>query len=66
MEKKKIPYESPRTELTQVELENPICSGSADITGQTNGSTIKDQEVDNDFGSANDFSSGTEWEKASN
>lgn len=51
MEKKKIPYESPRTELTPVELENPICSGSADITNpdtQTSG-RIVDQEYNDAF-----------------
>lgn len=66
MKKKKI-YEQPETVVTQVELESPICSGSANFTGDDKpGVQIEGQNVttagDNGVGGTlNDFG-GSEWE----
>ena len=44
-------YEQPLTVVTQVELESPICSGSADIINQEKQSiAIQDQTVNTSFG----------------
>ena len=49
MNKKKI-YLQPISTVTRVELESPICSGSADVTNTGDTSVaIKDQEVNTDF-----------------
>lgn len=43
-------YEQPLTVVTQVELESPICSGSAEITNTGDPSvTIQAQEVNTSF-----------------
>lgn len=56
MEKKKKDYEAPDIEVTQIEVESSICSGSQDVefSGTTDGSVnIANQEVadvsNNDF-----------------
>ncbi len=59
MEKKKKIYEQPKTTVTQVELESPICSGSAVFKGEeAEGVNIKAQGVVET--EANDFS-GNPW-----
>lgn len=57
-------YEQPLTVVTQVELESPICSGSADITNEkVNGVAIDDQKVNESF----DYTPTTDtWDKVSN
>lgn len=43
-------YEQPLTVVTQVELESPICSGSAEIVNAGDPSVaIQDQEVNTSF-----------------
>lgn len=50
-------YEQPETAVIRVELESPICSGSVDMTAETphGGNGIQAQDVNTDFGDANDF-----------
>lgn len=56
MEKKKKIYEQPKTTVTQVELESPICSGSVSIEAQSpEGISTQAQEVNSSFGDANNF-----------
>lgn len=47
-------YESPPTKKTQVELEGNLC-GSTNHTAQSPGTTTTAQEVNQSFGTANDF-----------
>ncbi len=57
-------YEQPATAVTRVELESSICGGSVDITVQSpsnEGAQAQAQEVNSDFGNANDFSNGN-WD----
>lgn len=69
MVKKNVTYESPDLEVTRIELESPVCSGSVDITAQAptgQGISITAQDVNTDFNSNNDFSSGTAWDTNTN
>lgn len=57
------PYESPSTKKTQVELEEGICAGSVDIKAESpHGVNVKAQDVNSDFGDANDFSNNGSWD----
>ena len=47
-------YVSPETKRTQVELEGNLC-GSINHSAQSPGATTTAQEVNQDFGTANDF-----------
>lgn len=56
MEKKKKDYEAPDIKVTQVEIENSICSGSGEevkFGDQNEGITISDQTITD---TKNDFS----------
>lgn len=56
MEKKKKIYEQPRTTVTRVELESPICSGSVAIEAQSpEGISTQAQEVNSSFSGDNNF-----------
>lgn len=57
---KKKNYEQPQTAVTQVELESPICSGSAVIENPSDtGFKIEDQQVNESF----DYTpSGSDWD----
>lgn len=56
-------YEQPLTVVTQVELESPICSGSADFTAESpHGIEIQAQEVNTDFAGKNNFTDG-QWDE---
>lgn len=59
MERKKN-YEQPKSAVTRVELESPICSGSAVIENPgSEGFKIEDQKVNESF----DYNpSGSEWD----
>lgn len=58
---KRKDYQAPKTSKTLVELESPICAGSIDATAKSPGVTTTAQDVNRDFGTANDFSSGS-WD----
>lgn len=59
MKKKKI-YEQPETAVTRVELESPICSGSAQIENPAgNNFEIEDQKINENF----DYTpTGSDWD----
>ncbi len=56
------PYESPSTKKTQVKLEEGVCAGSIDATAKSPGVTTPAQDVNKDFNTENDFSSGS-WDE---
>lgn len=56
------PYESPSTKKTQVKLEEGVCAGSIDATAKSPGVTTLAQDVNKDFNTENDFSSGS-WDE---
>lgn len=52
--KRKNNYEQPETLVTRVELESPICSGSAKLTNEGNeGIAIQDQAINEEFDNYN-------------
>lgn len=59
MKKKKI-YEQPESAVTRVELESPICGGSAQIENPTgNNFEIEDQKINENF----DYTpTGSDWD----
>ena len=56
------PYEYPSTKKTQVKLEEGVCAGSIDATAKSPGVTTPAQDVNKDFNTENDFSSGS-WDE---
>lgn len=58
--KKKKNYEQPETAVTRVELESPICGGSAQIENPTgNNFEIEDQKINENF----DYTpTGSDWD----
>ena len=56
------PYESPSTKKTQVKLEEGVCAGSIDATAKSPGVATPAQDVNKDFNTENDFSSGS-WDE---
>lgn len=56
---KRSVYEAPMTNCFQIEMEGVLCSASTDVRNpnQDNG-RIDEQEVNTDFTSAGDFSTG--------
>ena len=59
---KKKPYVKPDIEVSQIEIENAICGGSADMTATSPGATTVAQTKNTDFGEKNNFGGGTEWD----
>lgn len=53
-------YEAPETKRTQVELEGDLC-GSVNAGAKSPGASTTAQEVNQDFGAANDFTDGS-WD----
>ncbi len=66
MEKKKKIYEQPKTTVTRVELESPICSGSSEIEATSPGASTTSQKINDSFYNDNQFGDGTDWDSVSN
>lgn len=62
MTKEKKDYVAPFTEITQIEIESAICSGSAQIDATAPGSSIAPQEVNTEFLETNDFGASSDWD----